>query len=128
MADVAFDAAAVPAGADLARFLCLVGDDLVAQVEALVADDGVPGGSVGLCGGDAGLGGDLVALLTAEVALGAGLLVRHGVERAARGGDGDAVRDHVPGQRDAAAADPHARAGDQLSHVVLGFTAERAGQ
>jgi hypothetical protein len=34
----------------------------------------------------------------------------------------------VLGQRDAVPADEHARAGDQLAHLVLGFTAERAGQ
>ena len=72
--------------------------------------------------------GGLVALLTAEVAPGARLLRRHDADLAALGGDGAAIRDHVPGQRDAASADEHPRAGDQLARLVLGFTAERAGQ
>src|SRR6202042_3787531 len=100
----------------------LLGDNLGAQVEAFVADDGVPVWLPG--GGDAGLADDLVALLTAEVAPSARLLLGHDMDRAELGSCGGAGRDHAAGQRDAVRADEHAGAGDQLAHLVLGFTAE----
>src|SRR6266851_4499397 len=116
---------AVRAGRGLLLFL---GDDLVAEIEALGTDGGDTWGLHWGIDWDRGHAGRLGAVLAAEAAPRPGLRLGHGVQLAGLGGGGLAGGDHAPGQLDAAAADVHARARDQLLDLGLMPAAERADQ
>src|SRR6266852_8724524 len=85
---------AVRAGRGLLLFL---GDDLVAEVEALGADGGEAGGLPWGIDRDRGHAGHLGAVLAAEAAPRPGLRLGHGVQLAGLGGGGLAGGDHAPG-------------------------------
>jgi esterase/lipase superfamily enzyme len=105
-----------------------LGDDLVAQGQALRADGRELRGRPSGPGGHGGQAGRLGAVLAAEAAPQAEHVLRHGLHRAERGAGRLTGADHGLSQRDAPVADVHARAGDQLADLLLRLHAERALQ
>jgi hypothetical protein len=104
-----------------------IGDDLVAQTQALGADSGRSPSPARL-GRPGGQTGDKTAMLAAEAALRQAVLLRYGVHWPEPGSSGAARANHALGKPDARVADVAARARDQLADLVLRLAAERASQ